>query len=79
MGSQGRSILSSIVLRVVIGSIRQVFVGFGYHAELGFLSVVLFVSSSFSPPTLVIVEDVQLGRTWFMYPGYYLPVQCQVD
>jgi hypothetical protein len=47
MGSRGQTVLSLIVLRVVIGSIRPIFVGFGYHAELEFLGVVLNISSFF--------------------------------
>ena len=79
MDSLSQRVLSLIVLRVGIGSIRQVFVGFGRRAEQGFPSVVLFVSSIFSPPTLNIVERARLRRTWFVYPGYDFLVQCQVE
>jgi hypothetical protein len=79
MDSLSQRVLSLIVLRVVIGSIHQVFVGSGRHAERGFLSVVLLISSFFSPPTLYIVEKTRLERTWLVDSCYHFPVEGQVE
>jgi hypothetical protein len=72
MDSPGPSVLSLIVLRVGIESIRQVFVGFGRHAEQGFLGVVLTVSSLFTSQTT-------MKCTWLVYSGDHLPVEGQVE
>jgi len=75
MGSREPSILSLIVLRVEIGPIRQVFVGFEYHAEQEYPSVVL-LSVSCDDESLEVLGP---GRTWFMYTCYDFFVEGQVE
>jgi len=75
MDSLKQRVLSSIVLQVGIVPIRQVFVGFEYHAEQGFPSVVL-LSVSCANESL---DVLGLGRTWFVYSCYHFFVEGQVE